>query len=225
MYLKAFIEKKTIASTLPAFRREAVKEFHHHGSDGRKEFVDKFSTSSLPMDVMSGEISVLQLAGHQAVLVEEMFRKAAEQGEGFAVDEFDLDGLHNRKFFRHSVTLAALRKQDNVIIGGAIIGVTSLAKAQQAPSMGVYFVVNSTCRGQGYGKDIMRIVEKIARHLNYLNIVSDVLVDPKLSGLRLALNNGFYITGQLPNCAFVQGRGLTDSLVVFKNLPALVANL
>ena len=68
---------------------------------------------------ISGKHVYLELAGAGAIEVEEMIRAAAQRGEGFALDEFDQNGLLNRKLLRQSATLVARQISDDVLIGGA----------------------------------------------------------------------------------------------------------
>ena len=108
--------------------------------------------------------------------MEKMTRAAAGRGEGFALDEFDQDGLLNRKFRRQSVTLVARRKSDQLIIGGAVIGPSALVRAMEPSSLGGYIVVGEKYRRQGYGSEIMTLCEHVAQKLDDRNITTDLLV-------------------------------------------------
>ena len=161
----------------------------------------------------------LELAGSGAVQVEEMIRAAAGRGDGFALDEFDQDGLLNRKFLRQSVTLVARRKSDQGLIGGAIIGPSALVRATEPSSLGGYIVVGEKYRRRGYGSEIMTLCEHIAQKLDYRNITTDLLSSVQTSGaLQMVLKDGYAVTGQFTGSAFLKNLGPANSLILFKNI-------
>ena len=175
---------------------------------------------------MTGKHVYLELAGQGAVEVEEMIRAAAQRGEGFALYEFDQDGLLNRKLLKQSATLVARQISDHILIGGAVIGPSALARAREPTNLAGYVVVGEEFRGRGYGTDIIELCENIAKNLGYRNITSDVLHNPQAMGaFKLALRKGYMVTGQLPQCAYVKDIGLTSSFIIFKSIHPLTPRL
>lgn len=204
---------------MPPLNGKAVQNLA--GSSGW-ENINSVHKQFSPLDetAVSGKHVRLELAGHSAILeVEEMIQQAAAKGEGFALDEFNEDGMLNRKLLRHSITLAACRISDKALIGGAVIGPSNLTREIHTSSLGGYVVIGEEFRRQGYGTDVVTICERIGQTFGYSNVTSDILYSPAgLPALQLAMSKGYTVTGQIPECAYVKDVGFTGTFVISKNI-------
>ena len=210
----------------PLNMKAARKLCEFKGADGKFGKLQELLSEGKSL---SGKHVYLELAGAGALEVEEMIRAAAQRGEGFALDEFDQDGLLNRKLLKQSATLVARRVSDHVLIGGSVVGPSALARARDPTNLAGYIIVGEKFRRCGYGTEIAELCEKLAKDLGYINITSDVLYNPEaMPGFKLALRRQYVVTGELPQCAYVKGVGLTGSFIMFKRvspLPQLDASL
>ena len=183
-------------SLTPLNMRAARKLYDFRGTHGK---FSKLQEVFFERKSISGKHVYLELAGAGAIEVEEMIRAAAQRGEGFALDEFDQDGLLNRKLLQQNTILVARQISDDVLIGGAVVGPSALARAYESNNLAGYVIVGENFRRRGYGTEIVELCEKIAENLGYSNITSDVLYNPEaMGGFKLALRMGYVVTGQIP---------------------------
>ena len=182
-----------------------------NGSDN----VDKGKSSM--MTYQQGGVLLKMAEDDTAVRVENMFREAALEGAGIAMDEFTDDGLLNRKRFRESITLAAFSAQDSSLIGGVVFGTSRIALTAERVNLGLYIVVQPALRRLGYGSAIYQLCEKMGRDRGFQYVLIDVFTHD-LAGLALASSQNIFPTGHVPHAGWIKGRGYMPSIILHKVL-------
>lgn len=209
---------------LPTFTEDRAAAVFTRMSEVQKHVQAKFR--ALPLRNKSGKHIYVEMVASVNVQVEKMIRKAALAGQGFGLDELDENGLLSRKFLRNAITVGAFRKSDNQLVGGLLVGQSSLVRTIGSFTFGGYAVIDEAYRRRGYAHDMITICEEIARDFGVRNILSDILISPSgMPGFHLAISAGYTTTGQLPKCAYLKDVGLTDSLLIYKRLRFPVGKL
>ena len=161
---------------------------------------------------------VLKMAdGEPAIKVENMFREAALEGAGIALDEFNDDGLLNRKRFHDSITLAAFSVDESSLLGGVILGTNSMNVNTSHIYLCLYIVVDVRYRRRGYGSAIYKLCEKLGQSWGFKHILTDVFTHD-LAGLRLATSHNVLPTGHIPCVGWVKGRGYMTTAILHKRI-------
>ena len=146
--------------------------------------------------------------------VEELIRDCAEQGDGFAIDEFTAEGYFNRVLLRDSHVVVCVTPE-GAIAAAVIFGFSALCRSREANQVGGYLLVSKGYRGQGLGRSLVQLCIMKARELGYVAILTDVFVDND-KATRMLREEGFLITATLPNVAILKDTGYSDSYLVWR---------
>ena len=155
----------------------------------------------------------------QFIQMEHLIRQEAEEGTGFAIDEFTGDGFFNRQLLRKSQEIVITERSGGEPIAAAIFGQSAICRTV-SPMGGGYVLVKKEYRRQGIGNALLNFVLEELERQNYKGFLTDVF--PHCGGfLHILLSNGFFVTGSIPKVAYVKGQGLTHSLIVYKDFTCL----
>ena len=147
---------------------------------------------------------------------EELWRSAAERGEGFGMDEFEDTGYFHRKFFRES-NILVVEDTAGKIHATSIFGPSTLSRAVKTVLATNYVAVDKSSVKLKIGQTLLEHSLKILKNEGYKGIISDTYIENhKMLRLLKKLNFGF--RGSLPQCAYIKGYGPSDSLIVYKDL-------
>ena len=145
-----------------------------------------------------------------------MMRSAAEQSDGFAIDEFNEKGHFNRKFFYDSNVVVA-KTSDDVIVATAIFGPNKLCRARNEKQIAIYTLVNPDFRRKGLGSAFLKYFSKEAKKAGCTSILTDAFAT-NVAAHQLLYKNDFIITGTLPQCGMLKNKGYTDSFLFWRSL-------
>ena len=155
----------------------------------------------------------------QFTQLEQLIRREAEEGSGFAIDEFTEDGFFNRFLLRNSQEIVVTENPDGEPIAAAVFGQSAICRSA-SPMGGGYVLVKKEYRLMGIGNALLHFVLEEMERQGFKGFLTDVF--PHCGGfLHILLANGFFITGSLPKVAYVKGHGLTHSLLVYKDFTSL----
>ena len=146
--------------------------------------------------------------------IEGMIRQCAQDGEGFALDEFTENGTFNSRMLWDRNTLV-VKSPEGKHVAAVVFGSTSLCRSPKSGQLGVYIIVEKDFRRQNVGVNLLQYCIEHAQRLGYKAILSDVFASNDIA-VNLVLRAGFHVIGTLPYCAYVKDSGYTDSLIVHK---------
>ena len=175
----------------------------------------------LPLEPVSQQIAlpsdeillVKEVPRDDYLPVEKIIRRAASSGRVFGIDEFTEKGLWNRKFLRRTYVLG-LYNVVNDLQGVVLFGPSSICRTDSVLVSG-YIALEPDCRHKGIETQLMRLVEKLTQQLNFEGVLMDVF-RTEFEFMSLLMDMGYTVTGSLPKCGFVKGKGHTDSLLLYK---------
>lgn len=150
------------------------------------------------------------------VQVERAIHEAACKGNGFCMDELTPEGFFNAKLLWDKNILVAKYPGSGEVLAAVLFGPSALCRSPGTPQVGGYMLLKEKYRNQGMGTALMDYCISLAQFLNYKGILIDVLA-MNYKAQCMAIKSGFKIVGTLPNCGYVKGRGLTDSIMFYHN--------
>ena len=182
-----------------------------------------FQTINSPLPVMlqtrevylrKGEkFSIKEPSSAEYSLVETMVRNSAESGKMIGIDEFTETGLWNRKFLRKTYILGAYNNQ-NKLAGVALFGPSSITRTDSIIMSG-YIILDQDHQFLGLESILVEAVINISKELDFEGLLLDVY-QTELKFIGLLMDMGFKVTGSLPKCGFVKGKGNVDSILLYK---------
>ncbi len=145
--------------------------------------------------------------------VEHMIRQCAERAEGFGIDEFKPDGHFLHRLLYEPKVLLAVDNNDR-ILGASIYGYSNLSRVPGS-IFGSYFIVKKEHRRKGIRTLLLKAVCDISTEIQCDTLVFDVYINNH--GAITWLNKaGFYCTGSLRHCGYINGQGFTDCLLLHR---------
>lgn len=162
--------------------------------------------------------------------VEKMIRRSALKGDGgFALDEFQPNGLFNRNLFKTASTVVFRGRlesegtrltdvghsSDEKIVAAAIFGASNVCRSATPELACLYVIVDPLIRCVGIGRAVQAYMERFVLERGFKGVLSDIFATNK-AGISMSMNAGYIVTGSLPNCGYIKGKGMTNSLLVYK---------
>ncbi len=176
-----------------------------------------FPSQTLHLDKSDREVIFRSATSEDVWKVEHFTRELASQGDGFALDEFTQEGYFNKKFFI-DYNVGVLTEKDNTeIMAFVMFGKSNLMRSHSAKTAHLYTMVRKEYRHLGLGTTIIKSCLQLLLELGYERVMSDVFL-PNFDGLTMVNKAGFTIVGSLPDCGYMAGHGLCDSILVHKGL-------
>ena len=177
--------------------------------------------SPLPVKAQTREVclrtgekfSIRELPRAEYSLVENMIRNLAETGRMIGIDEFTHSGLWNRKFLRKTYVLGAYNNK-NKLLGVALFGPSSITRTDSIIMSG-YIILDLGHHLLGLESILVEAMINISKELKFEGLLLDVYqTEWKFMGLLMDM--GFKVTGSLPKCGYVKGKGYVDSILLYK---------
>ena len=159
--------------------------------------------------------NVILIAKQDALIVEEMIRSAARDGTGFGLDEFTSQGVFNRKFLRETTILVASWEDGGQPIGTMLLGPSAVCRSANL-LMNFYLIVEPGHRHNGVGTCLSTQMELLANRLGYEGILLD-LYQCDVTALEWLRKRDYRVTGSLPDCGYIKGRGYVDCVLLYKD--------
>ena len=142
-----------------------------------------------------------------------MIRNLAETGRMIGIDEFTHSGLWNRKFLRKTYVLGAYNNK-NKLLGVALFGPSSITRTDSIIMSG-YIILDLGHHLLGLESILVEAMINISKELKFEGLLLDVYqTEWKFMGLLMDM--GFKVTGSLPKCGYVKGKGYVDSILLYK---------
>ena len=142
-----------------------------------------------------------------------MIRNSAESGKMVGIDEFTKTGLWNRKFLRKTYILGVYNNK-NKLAGVALFGPSSITRTDSIIMSG-YIILDHDHQFLGLESILVEAMINISKELNFEGLLLDVY-QTELKFIGLLMDMGFKVTGSLPKCGFVKGKGYVDSILLYK---------
>ncbi len=145
-----------------------------------------------------------------------MVRECAESGDGFNLDEFCPEHGHLLHKFIHQPRVLVATDIQGQISGAAIFGFSSLPRVVGSLYI-AYFIVKPSQRRQGIATELLTVVSELAQQNGSDVLLFDVFANNS-AGLNWLHSCGFQVCASLPYCGYVDHRGFSHSLLMFKVL-------
>ena len=145
-----------------------------------------------------------------------MIRQAAEESDGFAIDEFNNEGHFNRKLLFDSQVVVA-KTSDDVIVATAVLGPSKACRAYNPSQVGGYMLVNKDFRGKGVGQSFFKYLAKQGKEVGVSAILTDAYATC-FPALQFLNKLDFMVTGTFPHCGYMKNKGYTHSYMYWRSL-------
>ena len=144
-----------------------------------------------------------------------LYRKAAQRGDGYAIDEFTEDGLLNLRTLKDAV-ITGVFTSEGAVVGAACFGKSAIPRIPEK-CIGGLVVVDESYRHRGVGTELLRVIERYAEELGKDDLIHDVLTSNK-SAIWWLQKEGYVVTGTIANSGVMANKKFTDSVVMYKSL-------
>ena len=160
---------------------------------------------------------------HFVKMAFEVFSKAADHGDTFAIDEFpNLDIFQNS--FLHGSQLIIIDIGDDKGVGFGVFGESRMRRNKGAQNAQIYIYMSSRLhRRKGYGKCILTQLEEHATNCGFSACLIDSLVTKDLP-YKFLRDCGYTMTGSVSLSGYVKGQGWTDALLFYKHFTNNLCN-
>ena len=149
--------------------------------------------------------------------IQSMFRRAAEKGEGFAMDEFNDHGIYECKLIQASKVLAAVKEPNMEIVGALVYGLPQLCRTP-GQVVTAYIIVKDTERRKGNAQILHDYFMRMLKSQKQFNTVIIDVFKTDDYVLTWLLRHGYNVTGTIKYSGCITGSGHTDTLVLYKDL-------
>lgn len=183
----------------------------------------------LPVERFSSPASLTVIVRQVRTLPEDMdryydfFRSAAEEGDGFSIEEFPTKDLF-RKFYQSIYNVVLEDKHSGKWV--AILYMGSSLYSRSRGSNDIFdagMIIAKEFRNSGFGTEIVEIIEMIARNLGCRVILSETPIH-HIASIAIIPKSGYTISGTLPRAFYARTYGWTDAVIFTKTLNT-VSNL
>ena len=163
---------------------------------------------------INGEsLSIQEVSAAEYSQVECKIRNAAESGSMIGLDELTDSGLWNRSFLRKTHVLGTYNEK-NEMVGVALFGPSSICRTDSIIISG-YVILDQRYQFQGLESVLVETIIDISKKLSFEGVLLDVYrTEWKFIGLLMDM--GFKVTGSLPKCGYLKGKGYIDSVLLYK---------
>ena len=168
----------------------------------------------------SGEtINLCKGVALQDQQVQDLFRKAATKGEGFAIDELDEQRNFRCKLIRKPEVLVATKEPETEVIGVLVYGSPALCRTPGQTTT-AYIIVSEPERGKGNGHILFDCYNNIVKNQNNISTVLFDVFKTNQKTITWLISRGFDVSGTIKCSGFIVGTGNTDIVILHKNVNA-----
>ena len=149
-----------------------------------------------------------------------MIRNAAESGRMMSgIDEFTHSGLNNlepKVSHENSKTyvMGAYNHENNILLGVAVFGPSSITRTDSIIMSG-YIILDLDHHFLGLESILVEAMINISKELKFEGLLLDVY-QTEWKFIGLLMDMGYKVTGSLPKCGYVKGKGYVDSILLYK---------
>ena len=180
---------------------------------------DLFTSESYGSQVIhtkEGNLLFKTAEGEEVWMAEELFRDAAERGEGFGIDEWTPEGYLNRIFFQKSTSFV-VRSGNGDVAGAGLYGPSSLSRTPSPHLAHCYITINPKYKNLGIAKSMFQFFIDTAKKENYSHFMVDApMTDHVMT--KMLYQNKFRVRGSFPDCLYMKDVGPMHNNLFSKKL-------
>lgn len=172
----------------------------------------------------SGNLVCIQMASKEDVFViNEMMYEAAQEGRGFAMDEFNVDGMFSGKLLRKATVICA-KDCIGTILAAVVFGPTNFCRSSSTKILGVYMVVNPRHQRQGVGQEFSAVLLHKLQGNKYVcpGVITDVFNVDSVA-MQFARCMKFCGIGCIVESGTMKNYGKSDSQILFLPTPYITS--
>ena len=150
----------------------------------------------------------------EQIETQHILRSKADTGSSFTVDEFDDNGLYNRRTF-WSCDIVHMKDSADKVTAIALYGPAKIIRLDAIHIAQLNVVPVHEKGHMEHGKELLKLCMEHIHELGYTGCLTDVLVTDNHT-LGLYLEAGFIVMGTVPYTGITRQMGPTHSLLLYK---------